>query len=97
MSISIFIKETDKKSRDKDLKDEMYKMTDRYMKDIVFNRAVAEVLFGVSNDEYDAYCDTLWEQYKEEFKDMDEGKILKHMVDEINEMTKSLKCEEGEE
>ena len=81
MAINLNVKEADVN----DAKSEMYKFIDSRVKDIVFNRRVAEMLMDEPNEKYDARLNEMCDKWHKVFTDMSRAELMKYMIEDLLE------------
>lgn len=71
------------------LMDEIYKMSERQIKDISFNRRAIEILGGDASD-YDSKLNEWCDKYYRFFYKMDEQALSKYMAEETIRMLSKM-------
>lgn len=79
MAINLNVKEADVN----DAKSAMYEFIDSRVKDIAFNRRVAEMLMGEPSEKYDACLNEMCDKWHKVFADMNRAELMKYMLEDL--------------
>ena len=84
MAINLNVKEADID----DAKSAMYEFIDSRVKDIAFNRRVAEMLMDEPSEKYDARLNEMCDKWYKVFADMSRAELMKYMIEDLLETMK---------